>query len=211
MNNDKVQIWYYDIENGNKYTGTGLVPQNHVVKTGETFIQPENGLYWPIYFVADKQRWIGTPKEQWLKEHPQPKPEPDPQQVALAGLLKDVATIKNDKSQDSLNAGLMKQVADLKITNASQAKVNANAMKQVAQLKISNATQKQINANAMKDIALMKIQLAKLTTPTAPSQPTAATQPTAITQPTQPSLSVSASQSASTQASQPVTTIKEEQ
>lgn len=190
MDNDMVQIWYYDIENGGKYTGTDLVLQNHVLQAGETFIRPEDGLYWPIYFVADKQRWIGTAKEQWLKEHPQPKPDPDPQQVALAGLLKDVATIKNDKSQDSLNAGLMKQVADLKITNANQAKVNANAMK---------------------DIALMKIQLAKLTTPTAPSQPTAATQPTAITQPTQPSLSVSASQSASTQASQPVTTIKEEQ
>lgn len=201
MNDEETQIWYYDINNGNKYLSTKLVDTNHQLKAGETFIQPKDGLLWPIYFSIEKQEWIGTPKKDWVNPRQEPLPGPTPQQKALAGVMKDLASVKTDgQNQDKLNANVMKQVAQLAIQNTAQAKLNANVMKQMAQMKISTDTklkeQEQVNANAMKEIAMLKISLAKAAQPTQPtestqptepakpSEPTAPAQPTEVTQPT---------------------------
>lgn len=186
MNNEEVQIWYYDINNGNAYLSTKLVDSNHQLKAGETFIRPQDGLLWPIYFSIEKQTWIGTPKKDWVNPRQEAPLGPNAQQRAMAGLMKDVATLKTesqDDSQDKLNAGLMKQIAQLKLDNASQIQVNANLLKQMAQDKLSSdaqlKAQAQINASAMKDIAKLKIALASQAQPTQPTvQPTEATQPT---------------------------------
>lgn len=188
MNDEETQIWYYDINNGNEYLSTKLVDTNHQLKAGETFIQPKDGLLWPIYFSIEKQEWIGTPKKDWVNPRQEAPLGPNPQQKAMAGLMKDVATLKTesqDDSQDKLNAGLMKQIAQLKLDNASQSQVNANLLKQMAQDKLTSdaqlKAQAQINASAMKDIAKLKIALANQAQPTQP-----AVQPTEATQPTQP-------------------------
>ena len=203
MNNEEVQIWYYDINNGNAYLSTKLVDSNHQLKAGETFIRPQDGLLWPIYFSIEKQTWIGTPKKDWVNPRQEAPLGPNAQQRAMAGLMKDIATLKTesqDDSQDKLNAGLMKQIAQLTIQNTAQAKLNANVMKQMAQMKISTDTklkeQEQVNANAMKEMAMLKISLTKAAQPTQPtestqptepakpSEPTAPAQPTEVTQPT---------------------------
>lgn len=186
MNNEEVQIWYYDINNGNTYLSTKLVDSNHQLKAGETFIRPQDGLLWPIYFSIEKQTWIGTPEKDWVNPRQEAPLGPNAQQRAMAGLMKDVATLKTesqDDSQDKLNAGLMKQIAQLKLDNASQSQVNANLLKQMAQDKLTSdaqlKAQAQINASAMKDIAKLKIALASRAQPTQPTvQPTEATQPT---------------------------------
>lgn len=186
MNNEETQIWYYDVNNGNQYLSTKLVDANHQLKAGETFIRPADGLLWPIYFSIEKQTWVGTPKKDWVNPRQEAPLGPNPQQRAMAGLMKDVATLKvesQDDSQDKLNAGLMKQVAQLKLDNASQSQVNANLLKQMAQDKLTSdaqlKAQAQINASAMKDIAKLKIALANQAQPTQPAgQPTEATQPT---------------------------------
>lgn len=165
MNNEEVQIWYYDINNGNAYLSTKLVDSNHQLKAGETFIRPQDGLLWPIYFSIEKQTWIGTPKKDWVNPRQEAPLGPNAQQRAMAGLMKDIATLKTesqDDSQDKLNAGLMKQMAQMKLSTDAQFKAQA-----------------QINASAMKDIAKLKIVLASQAQPTQPTvQPTEATQPT---------------------------------
>lgn len=165
MNNEETQIWYYDVNNGNQYLSTKLVDANHQLKAGETFIRPQDGLLWPIYFSIEKQTWAGTPKKDWVNPRQEAPLGPNPQQRAMAGLMKDVATIKvesQDDSQDKLHAGLMKQMAQDKLNSDAQLKVQA-----------------QINASAMKDIAKLKIALASQAQPTQPTvQPTEATQPT---------------------------------
>lgn len=188
MNNEEAQIWYYDVNNGNVYLSTKLVDKNHQLKAGETFIRPADGLRWPIYFSIEKQTWVGTPEKDWVNPRQEAPLGPNAQQRAMAGLMKDVATLKTesqDDSQDKLNAGLMKQIAQLKLDNASQSQVNANLLKQMAQDKLTSdaqlKAQAQINASAMKDIAKLKIALARQTQPTQP-----AVQPTEATQPTQP-------------------------
>ena len=188
MNDEEQQIWYYDINNGNEYLSTKLVDANHQLKAGETFIRPQDGLLWPIYFSIEKQTWVGTPKKDWVNPRQEAPLGPTPQQTVMAGLMKDVATLKTesqDDSQDKLNAGLMKQIAQLKLDNASQSQVNANLLKQMAQDKLTSdaqlKAQAQINASAMKDIAKLKIALANHAQPTQP-----AVQPTEATQQTQP-------------------------
>lgn len=184
--NEEVQIWYYDVNNGNQYLSTKLVDANHQLKAGETFIRPAVGLLWPIYFSIEKQTWVGTPKQDWVNPRQEAPLGPNAQQRAMAGLMKDVATLKTesqDDSQDKLNAGLMKQIAQLKLDNASQSQVNANLLKQMAQDKLTSdaqlKAQAQINASAMKDIAKLKIALANQASPTQPAvQPTEAIQPT---------------------------------
>lgn len=198
---ETVQIWLFNTNDKNKLAGTIRVPSGQELQPGQTAIRPADGLYGTPMYDTENQRWFGEDKEQWLKEHPIPVPKPDPEQIALAGVMKSLADVKTDgQSQDKLNASVMKQVAQLTIQNTTQAKLNANVMKQMAQMKISTDTklkeQEQVNANAMKEIAMLKISLAKAAQPTQPtestqptepakpSEPTAPAQPTEVTQPT---------------------------
>lgn len=188
---ETVQIWLFNTSDKNKLVGTIRVPSGQELQPGQTAIRPADGLYGTPMYDTENQRWFGEDKEQWLKEHPIPVPKPDPEQIALAGVMKSLADVKTDgQSQNKLNANVMKQVAQLTIQNTTQAKLNADNMKQMAQMKIDTDAklkeQEQVNANAMKEIAMLKISLAKATQPTQPSKPTIPAQPTEATKPTQP-------------------------
>lgn len=163
---EDVQIWLYDTADDNKLTGTIRVPNGQELQPGQTAIRPADGLYGTPRFDTENQRWYGENKAEWLKKHPIPVPEPDAQQIAIARLMKDMAVLKTSNNDDSdqakLNAGLMKQMAQMKLSTDAQFKAQA-----------------QINASAMKDIAKLKIVLASQAQPTQPTvQPTEATQPT---------------------------------
>lgn len=167
---ETVQIWLYDTSNKNKLTGTIRVPNGQELQPGQTAIRPADGLYGTPMFDTDNQRWFGEDKGEWLKKHPIPVPKPSAQQIAIAGLMKDMAALKtsnDDDGQAKLNAGLMKQMAQMKIDTDAKLK-----------------EQEQVNANAMKEIAMLKISLAKATQPAQPSKPTIPAQPTEATQPT---------------------------
>lgn len=165
---ETVQIWLFNTSDKNKLVGTIRVPSGQELQPGQTSIRPADGLYGTPMYDTENQRWFGEDKEQWLKKHPIPVPKPSAQQIAIAGLMKDMAALKtsnDDDGQAKLNAGLMKQMAQMKLTTDAQIKAQA-----------------QVNANAMKDIAKLKIALAKTAQPTEPQ----ATQPTEATKPTQP-------------------------
>lgn len=110
-------------------------PQGYVLQANETFTKPADGLYEPKW---NGSTWVGISAEEYYKKHPIEPAKPTPQQTAMAGLLKDMAAVKTDsKSQDTLNAALMKQLADQKV---EQAKVNATILKQLADLKNAKTT-----------------------------------------------------------------------
>ncbi|WP_204172664.1 hypothetical protein [Staphylococcus sp. GDY8P72P] len=66
-------IYYYD----NDYKSNGendiILPDEngqYNIPTNATDIAPEPGLYQPLHFNIDKQKWEGVSKEEWEKEHP---------------------------------------------------------------------------------------------------------------------------------------------
>lgn len=189
-------VWRYNPADGNKLVGSKVVDQDYKLSDGETFIGPGDGLFEPIRFDLATQVWIGVSKEEWEAAHPAPAPKPTPQQTLMAGVMKDLAGVKNDgKSQDQLNANLMKQVAQLSIANESKDKLSAQLLKDMAGLNIQlSGLQGQVEeAKAQATAALANTQASVSTSqPTQPSNvadPTIAsepTQPTATTEPTQP-------------------------
>lgn len=65
-------IYYYD----NDYKSNGendiIFPDEngqYSIPTNATDIAPEPGLYQPLNFNIDKQKWEGVSKEEWEKEH----------------------------------------------------------------------------------------------------------------------------------------------
>ena len=66
-------IYYYD----NDYNSNGendiIFPDEngqYNIPTNATDIAPEQGLYQPLHFNIDKQKWEGVSKEEWEKENP---------------------------------------------------------------------------------------------------------------------------------------------
>lgn len=74
-------VWRYDV-NTRQLVGNGVeVTDEYVLKDGETFDTPEEGLFPPITFNGTK--WEGTTFEDWLKAN-QVTPEPSQlQQVVM--------------------------------------------------------------------------------------------------------------------------------
>ena len=125
-----------------------VVADDYQLKDNETFEDPSGKLS-PAKLTATGGPWIDATEEEhqaymeaqqeaWAAQHPNmlTPQEPSGQDVALAGLLKDMAAIKTDsKSQDQLNASVMKQMADQKV---AQDKINATILKQLATLTAAN-------------------------------------------------------------------------
>lgn len=153
-------VWCYNPADGNKLIGSKVVDQNYKLSDGETFVTPGDGLYEPIRFDLATQVWVGVSKAEWEADHPAPAPKPTPQQTLMAGVMKDLAGVKQDgQSQDKLNADMMKQVAKLTIANNAKDKLTAQLTKDVAALKIK--------------VDGLSTQLSKAAQPTqAPTQPT---------------------------------------
>lgn len=183
-------VWRYNPVDSNKLVGSKVVDQDYKLSDGETFIGPSDGLFEPIRFDLATQVWVGVSKEEWEAAHPAPAPKPTPQQTLMAGVMKDLAGVKNDgKSQDQLNANLMKQVAQLSIANESKDKLSAQLLKDVAGLKIQlGGLQDQVEeAKEQATAALANTQVSASTSqPTQPSNVADPAQSTAVSEPTQP-------------------------
>lgn len=119
MNNDLVQVWLYDTTNKNKLTGTTKVPRGTELLVGQTYIKPADGLYGTPMFDEEQQRWFGMSKEEWLKSDHlnggKPVDKPTSQQTLIANLMKQNAELqKQVKTQATVNATIMKSIAELK-------------------------------------------------------------------------------------------------
>lgn len=123
----------YGINNDKSLGAITRHPQGYTLQANETFNKPADGLYEPTW---NGSTWVGISEAEYLNKHSVEPAKPTAQQMAMASLLKDVSAIKVDsKSQDTLNANVMKQLADQKL---EQAKVNATILKQLADLKNTN-------------------------------------------------------------------------
>lgn len=61
-------VWKYDLET-KELIGNGVeVADDYVLKDGETFATPEEGLLPPVIFNGEK--WEGVTYEEWLKANP---------------------------------------------------------------------------------------------------------------------------------------------
>lgn len=110
-------------------------PAGYVLQSNETFTKPKDGLYDPHWNGSD---WVGISAEEYYKKHPIEPAKPSQSQQLLADLLKDVAAVEVDnKTQDTLNASVMKELASQKL---EQAKANATILKQLAVIKTTNTT-----------------------------------------------------------------------
>lgn len=114
-----------------------MVPDNYTLQANETFTKPTDGLYDPKW---NGSAWVGISAEEYYKQHPV-KVTPDATQTAVASMLKQVATMKaSTASQTTLNTDTLKNLATMKVQLASQQKINAQLMKDIASLKTANKT-----------------------------------------------------------------------
>lgn len=130
-----IKIYYFDSNyksNGENdilfanEDGTYTIPDN------ATDIAPNQGLYQPFYFNVQEQKWTGTPKEEWQKEHPvENEIETPPTQ--------NEATIGNDLE-------LRQTFGSLQMSSVQTVKMVMDLSKQVAALTKQNVElQKQLN------------------------------------------------------------------
>lgn len=130
-----IKIYYFDSNyksNGENdilfanEDGTYTIPDN------ATDIAPNQGLYQPFYFNVQEQKWTGTPKEEWQKEHPvENEIETPPTQ--------NEATIGNDTE-------LRQTFGSLQMSSVQTVKMVMDLSKQVAALTKQNVElQKQLN------------------------------------------------------------------
>lgn len=119
MNNDMVTVYLYDTLDKNKLIGTTTVPRGSELLVGQTYIKPADGLYGTPMFDEDQLRWFGMTKEEWLKSDHlnggKPVDKPTSQQTLIANLMKQNAELqKQVKTQATVNATMMKSIAELK-------------------------------------------------------------------------------------------------
>lgn len=78
-----------------------------------TLVAPEQGLYTPLTFDADKQQWTGVTRDEWLDNLPPEEPaEPTNQEQIIAKLTAQLAQA-TAQTQHAISE-LTKQVATLK-------------------------------------------------------------------------------------------------
>lgn len=89
----------------NKSDGAPKLIETGIFDTEQyTEVQPPNGLYQPIHF--DGQKWVGTPYEEWIANHPKPdevEEIPDEKDEIIADLSiqlleaqNAISTVRND-------------------------------------------------------------------------------------------------------------------
>lgn len=108
------------------------VEDNYKLQENETFTKPEEGLYEPIKHTGDypSDKWVGAPKEDWDKVHPQPAAKPTAQQMLNAQITMQMAELKADyQAQQKINAQLTLQNAQLakQIKDSTSASTAASA------------------------------------------------------------------------------------
>lgn len=126
-------IYYFDSKGYSNGENDLIYPDAqgfYEIPNNATDVQPPNGLYTPIKF--DGQKWTGTPKEQWQKEHPvENEIETPPTQ--------NEATIGNDSE-------LRQTFGSLQMSSVQTVKMVMDLSKQVAALTKQNVElQKQLN------------------------------------------------------------------
>lgn len=122
MDNDMITAYLYDTLDKNKLIGTTKVPRGSELLVGQTYIKPADGLYGTPRFDEEQLRWFGMTKEEWLKSDHlnggKPVNKPTSQQTLIANLMKrDAELQKQVKAQATVNATMMKSIAELKLQN----------------------------------------------------------------------------------------------
>lgn len=102
-------VWKYDLET-KELIGNGVeVADNYVLKDGETFVTPEEGLFLPINFNGTK--WEGVTYEEWLKANPIVVKPTEMQKIVMQQ-SKTIAQIQQMLMQQN------KEITELKGANA---------------------------------------------------------------------------------------------
>lgn len=146
MQDNKIAVYTFDTIT-KLFASMRLEDADYQPKGGETLTAIPDGLRPPYKWTGSN--WAGSTEEEFEKAFPLPE--------ALKKANEEYEA--NKDSQKTLNADLMKQVAQLTVSNAT-------AVKQLAELQAQNTTQAQVNASLMKDSAALKVKLAQLTKPT---------------------------------------------
>ena len=164
---DRIYVRTWDPET-KLYAGGHYEDPDYKLKDNETTEIIPDGLRPPY-------KWNGHAFEgSSLEEFEKAFPLPDEMKKA-----NEAQAAKAD-TQNQLNADLMKQIAQLKVSNTM-------ATQQVEALQQQNRVQAQVNAGLMKDSAMLKVQLAKMAKPTTPATSASTPQPTSASEPTSPS------------------------
>lgn len=179
------QIYQYDTSNDNEWNGNRLVEDNYEPQPGETFIRPADGLHWPLKFDTALQRWYG------------------PSDAEFAKLPSNLNTKPEPTTQQKLNSVVMSQLADLTVAKTTDTKINAGLMKDIAGLKIQLAQAKQQITVLNTTVKVLGNQPASQLTSLSTSQPASmsasesasASQPQSISTSESTSVSLSASTS----------------
>lgn len=114
MNIEKV---VYNVDNGQPFLvftdkdGESVYPEFEY-----TDVPVPDGLYQPFYFDVDQNKWIGTSKEEFEKEH-QTEEELPNREVLVAELMAQIA------SQDLEIKNLQKVTAELSLSLATKEEV----------------------------------------------------------------------------------------
>lgn len=88
-----------------------LVDDDYQLKSNETFVRPEDGLYEPITWNGST--WVGTSHEVWEANQPTVKIEPTDQQKLNAQVSLQLAQLSKDVAdQKKINAQLTVQLAN---------------------------------------------------------------------------------------------------
>lgn len=92
----------YKYDNDHVWLDKCIVNDDYQLQKYETWIKPTDGLYEPIKFDPDSQKWIGTDKDvfltahqkeydAYLKKHPEEAPQPSNEQQAITALAQQIA------------------------------------------------------------------------------------------------------------------------
>ncbi|NJH86110.1 hypothetical protein GLV96_06015 [Staphylococcus agnetis] len=113
----KIEKVVYNAHNGQPFLVVKNEEGENVYPEFEyTDVPVPDGLYQPFYFDVSQNKWIGTSKEEFDKQHPKEEESPN-REVLVAELMAQIA------SQDSEIKNLTKITAELALSLATKEEV----------------------------------------------------------------------------------------
>lgn len=123
-------IYYFD----NDYKSNGendiIFPNengSYDIPTNATDITPAQGLYQPLYFDVEKQKWEGSSKEEWEKEHPNEEDNLiEPPNLSLSGADEELRVMFANMQVQLVQANMMVMQLSQQNAQLSQEVVKIN-------------------------------------------------------------------------------------
>ena len=105
------------------FKGSKLVDDDYILQSGETLIEPSEGLYDPKKFSEDGTAWVGTDKEVWqatqdeanqkyLKEHPEAAPQPTTDQQMIMAQAQQLSTMQQMMMAQAADLAALKTIKE---------------------------------------------------------------------------------------------------